>query len=288
MGPSRTLLLSSLSLLLVLGVGCGDDEILVRAAEADKEPAPAVSAEPAAVPSATPVAGAATPVAGTPTPVAGTPTPVPGTATPVAGTPLPVAGAATPVPGTPTPVAGIPTPPKPGIPGSPTPGAPGSPSAGPAGAPSPGQAAAPKPGIPTPPKPGIPTQPPPGGKPGVPGQVSGPTVAVKGAVIWAAWRAGEVKITAFDGDHSGAAGAKAPKVVAFASIARPGPYSILVPQNAGKVYLEAAVDADGDGRPGPLEPQGRAARYPVTVGTAVIDGVDIALTQREAPPGRTR
>jgi len=266
MGPSRTLLLSTLSLVAALGTGCGDDEILVRAAAVDADapgaagaPPAQGEASPAAVPAASPVAGSAMPVPGTPTPVA---------------------GSATPVPGTPTPVAGTPTPPKPGIPGSPPPGAPGAPNAGPAGAP--------RPGIPTPPKPGIPTQPPPGGKAGTPGQVSGPTVAVKGTVAWAGWRAGEVKISAFDADHSGAAGAKAPKVVAFASVARPGPYTILVPQNAGKVYLEAAVDADGDGRPGPLEPQGRADRYPVTVGTAVVDGVDIALREREAPPGRKR
>ncbi len=283
MASPRTFLLSGLA--LFLAAGCGDDEILVRAAEADQDaarvpPAPGEAA-PAAVPSATPVPG-------TPTPVPGTPTPVAGSATPVPGTPTPVAGSATPVPGTPTPVAGTPTPPAPGIPGRPTPGVPGSPSAGPLGAPTAGQPAAPKPGIPTPPAPGVPTQPPPGGKLGVPGQVSGPTVAVKGTVVWAGWRAGEVKITAFDADHSGTAGARSPKVVAFASVGRPGPYSLLVPQNAGKVYLEAAVDADGDGRPGPLEPQGRADRYPVTVGNTPIDGVDISLREREAPPGRKR
>jgi hypothetical protein len=259
MPTPRTLVYPGLALLLA---ACGEDEILLRAAEADKAGnAAGASSPPADVPSATPVAGAPTPVAGTATPVAGAPTPV----------------------------AGTPSPPKPGIPGTPAPGVPGGPtSAGPAGAPTPGAPAAPKPGIPTPPKPGIPTQPPPGGKPGVPGQVSGPTVEVRGSITWAGWRAGEVKITAFDGDHSGAAGARAPKVVAFASVPRPGAYTLLVPQDAGKVYLEAAVDIDGDGRPGPLEPQGRADRYPVTVGRAAIDGVDIALKEREAPPGRKR
>jgi hypothetical protein len=175
----------------------------------------------------------------------------------------------------------------PGIPQEPVPGRPGEPSPGVAAVPTPsapgaGLAGAPAPGIPDPPKPGIPTEP----APGQPGQAQGPTVAVTGTIVYAAYdaaRGGDIKITAFDADHS-IRGGKPPRVVAMAVAKRPGPFTLQAPVGVGKLYVEAAIDEDGDGRPGPLDPQGQADRFPITVKDAAIDGVEIALRKREPPP----
>ena len=48
--------------------------------------------------------------------------------------------------------------------------------------------------------------------------------------------------------------------------------------------MEGSVDEDGDGRPSPQEPQGKADRYPVTVGTAPVTDMLIALERRAPPP----
>ncbi len=176
---------------------------------------------------------------------------------------------------------GIPEEPAPGRPGEPTPGAPGTPGAGAAAAPGAGLAGAPAPGIPEPPKPGIPTEP----APGQPGQAQGPTVAITGTLVYAGYASGDIKITAFDGDHS-VRGGKPPRVVAMAVAKRPGAFTLQAPVGAGKLYIEAAVDEDGDGRPGPLDPQGQADRFPLTVKDSPIDGVSIELRKREPPPRR--
>jgi hypothetical protein len=52
-------------------------------------------------------------------------------------------------------------------------------------------------------------------------------------------------------------------VLSVQNLERPGAFSLAVPKSAAKAYVEAAVDEDGDGRPGPLDPQGQADRYPV-------------------------
>ena len=116
---------------------------------------------------------------------------------------------------------GIPEEPAPGRPGEPTPGAPGTPGAGTAAAPGAGLAGAPAPGIPEPPKPGIPTEP----APGQPGQAQGPTVAITGTLVYAGYASGDIKITAFDGDHS-VRGGKPPRVVAMAVAKRPGAFTL--------------------------------------------------------------
>jgi hypothetical protein len=145
---------------------------------------------------------------------------------------------------------------------------------------APGQ---PQPGVPNQPQPGVPEEPKPG-LPGSPQPNQGPTVAITGTVDYPAWRTGSVRVDAFDGDHS-AHGSKQPSVIASVRIDRIGAFSLLVPQGAGKVYVEAAVDEDGDGRPGPQDPQGVADRYPVTVGTETVSGLTIRLVKRPPPAG---
>ena len=163
-----------------------------------------------------------------------------------------------------------------------------------AGEPGPVQAEAPPTGDPSVPPPGgsvgDPSVPPPGGAPGVPGAPgagNGPSVTLTGVVTYAEWKSGAVQLTAFDGDHAAGAGGH-PKVIGFGTIDRPGPFTVSVPAGAGKVYVEASVDEDGDGRPGPQDPQGKADRFPVTVGDEGVDGLEIRLIKREPPPGSGR
>ncbi len=197
--------------------------------------------------------------------------------------------------------AGSPPPGGAGVAGDPPKGDPTQPPPG--GAPVPGVAGEPAKGDPSQPSPtgrGVPDEPSPappgapgGGKPGIPGdpgarpggvaRVEGPAVAVAGTVAYAGWRAGQVRIDAFDGDHT--RHGTQPGVVASARLDRPGPFSIDVPQGAGKLYFEAVIDEDGDGKPGPQDPMGTADRYPVTVGTTPITGLTITLKRREPPPG---
>jgi hypothetical protein len=107
---------------------------------------------------------------------------------------------------------------------------------------------------------------------------------LSGVVVYPAWTKGAVAVNAFDGDHGARSGTQ-PKIIGMTKIDRPGAFSVNVAQGAGKVYLEATIDEDGDGRPGPLDPQGQADRFPVTVGTDTITGLTITLTRRDPPPG---
>lgn len=239
-------------------LACGKDPILEQA---EAEAAAAKEARPA---------GQAP--AGTPTP------PAPGT--PEGGKPA-GEGAPTPMGPDGQPLPGAPDEPTPGVPTEPAPGAPGSPQLAVAGGAPAVKPGAPAPGVPVEPKPGIPSEPPPGGGGGGP---KGPTVVLSGVVTYPDWKKGKVKISAFDGDH-GTTGGGRPNVVAMAEVDKPGPFTIAVAENAGKIYLEAAIDEDGDGRPGPLDPQGHATRFPVTVAAKPVDGLEILLTRRAPPPG---
>lgn len=176
--------------------------------------------------------------------------------------------------------------PQPGTAAEPTPGTPAEPTPAAPGSPDPAASGAPTPGVPDPPKPGIPEEPTPG-LPGTAPPIVGPTVKVSGTIRYAGYKSGTVRITAFDGDHS-AHGTTPPKVVGQGEATGPGSFSFDLPQDAGKVYVEAVIDEDGDGRPGPLDPQGKADRYPVTVRTADIGGLTIAVEKREPPPTGAR
>ena len=250
--------------------GCGEDPILKAAHDAAAKKA----------------AGSDVPgggqEAGTPEePKPGTPE---GAAPGAAG--QPAAGGTTPgLAGAPAP--GIPEEPEPAPPGSPPPagsqkaGVPEEPKPAPPGSPGgaphgvEGAAGAPlTPGKAEPPAPGAPGSPPP---------ILGPTVTISGFVVYSSWRKGGVRVDAFDGDHT--RHGTQPGVVATARLDKPGAFSLTVPQNAGKVYVEAVVDEDGDGKPGPQDPMGTAERYPVTVETDPVDGLVVELIKHEPPPG---
>jgi hypothetical protein len=114
---------------------------------------------------------------------------------------------------------------------------------------------------------------------------TGPTVQISGSVVYPGWRKGTVKVVVFDGDHTKRSG-KPPAVLSVQNLERPGAFSLAVPKSAAKAYVEAAVDEDGDGRPGPLDPQGQADRYPVTVGDSPVTGLTVTLKATAPPPGR--
>lgn len=241
--------LPTILVLALLGAtGCGKDPIL---AAAEKHHAEAEE-------------GGATGQPGAPTPGAQV---VPG------GTP------GTPVPGGEPGATGAP---QPGIPEQPAPGNPNEPAPAQAGAPSPGQPGGTQAGIAEPPKPGIPIPPKPGA-PGTPPPYDGPTVVVSGTVAYPDYTSGSVRITAFDGDHT-VHSATPPKVVGSSEMKTPGTFEMKVPLNLGRTFLEAVIDENGDGHPGPQDPQGQADRYPVTVKEADIDGLTITLTKRAPPP----
>lgn len=191
--------------------------------------------------------------------------------------------------------------PSPGVAGTPTPGVAGTPPPGVAGTPTPGVPSEPTPGDPRVPPPGgalgDPRVPPPGGSIGVPTgparpggagdpmESQGPSVAVAGTVSYAGYKSGKVKITAFDADHSAGAGQR-PKVVGMAELEKPGAFSFRAPASVKVLYVEAVVDEDGDGRPGPLDPQGQADRYPLRHDGEDVSGLAITLGKREPPPGK--
>ncbi len=187
----------------------------------------------------------------------------------------------------------------PGLPPQPAPAAggvvtPGPSEGGPSGVPPSSAGGEPKP-VQVPDPPPAPQGSPGGGKVGIPGTEgvgipgspppsSGPSVQVSGTVIYDAWKQGEVRIDAFDGDHS--IHGTHPGVIASTRIPKPGPFTISVPEGAGKLYIEAVVDENLDGRPGPQDPMGAAERYPVTVAKTAIGGVAIRLVKHEAPTDR--
>lgn len=184
---------------------------------------------------------------------------------------------------------GSPTPPKPGTPPPVTPVS-STAKPGTAIAPAPGIPDEPAPGRPDEPSPngvGIPDQPPPGGGIGVPQSGSahaGPQVQINGDISFSTWKVGQIRVSAFDGPHANQA-ASNPKIVGEVRLDQPGPFSLMVPENIGNIYLEAAVDEDMDGRPGPQDPQGTADLYPLSVGNSAVSGVMITLQRREPPPG---
>lgn len=163
--------------------------------------------------------------------------------------------------------------PLPGVPVAPgTPGAAGTPGVPVAGSQ----------GVPTEPTPVIVADPKPA-PPGTPQPNAGPQIIISGTVTFSTYKAGDVRITVFDGDHSKPS-TSPPRVLGMAEIAGPGAFSVAVPENVGKVYIEGSIDEDGDGRPGPQEPAGKADRYPLTVGVAAIKGVAVELNRIAPPP----
>lgn len=167
--------------------------------------------------------------------------------------------------------------PSPVAPGAPAPGAPSDPAPGDPGVPVPGDPGAPAPGDPDAPTPGVPDQP----APGVPG-ADGPTVALAGTVAVEGWSGGPIRIDVFDGDQRAAAGsAKRPSVVAQATVDRPGRFEVRVSTSAGRVWVGAFADENGNGRPDPRDPSGWYDRNPVLVDG---DQGDIRLQLEAAPP----
>lgn len=178
----------------------------------------------------------------------------------------------------PTPGGGQPTP---GIPEQPAPGIPDEPGGAPGVEVTPGVAVVGAAGVPSAPQPGVPVEPKPA-PPGTPQPNAGPQAVLSGSVVFPTYTKGVIRVTVFDGDHSNLA-AKPPRVLGMTEIDKPGTFSVSVPAGSGKVYIEGSIDENDDGRPGPQEPQGRAARYPVTVGTTAVTDIGVTL-QRAAPP----
>jgi len=276
---------------------CGKDPILEAAEEAQAEEAARAGSAGASGASGVRPVASRLPGAGAPAAEAAPAGAAAGVAAPADGDPEAVS-AVRKVPSTlfdapaaASPGVGVPEDPTPAPPGQPQPGVPSAPAAGTPTSPTP-VAATPTgkgvPGAPTPvkpqdPLPGRPSEPAPG-LPGSAPPTQGPVVSISGTVRFKEWSAGKVRVTAFDADHQSHPKVP-PKVVGVAQLDKPGAFSMSLPASAGKTYIEATVDVDGDGRPGRLEPVGIADRYPVTVGTSDVTGVTVEVKKVAPPPG---
>lgn len=241
---------------LLLLLACGQDDILTAADEAAPKSSVGAGPRPAG-PADEAAPGGALPVQGThPVDEA-----APGGGSPMAPSTIVAPGAA----------------PTPGVAGTPQPGVAGQPTPGVAGQPTPGV------GQPTPVKAPDPAPAP----PGTPQPNAGPQVTITGTVTFSTYKSGAIRITVFDGDHSKPSSSP-PRVLGMAEITGPGAFSLTVPEASGKVYLEGSIDEDGDGRPGPQEPAGKADRYPVTVGTAPVTGITVTMERIAPPPSGPR
>jgi hypothetical protein len=171
--------------------------------------------------------------------------------------------------------------PVPGVAPQPQPGQANPPVAGVPGEPGEGLPDEPEPGIPEPPAPGDPSQPPPpgGADPGT--QPSIPRSAVSGVVRYEAYRQGSIRVDVFDGDQRDLSAH--PGVVAWADLPAPGPFTVQVPTSAGKVWLSAYNDANGNGRPDDQDPRGYDEGSPVGVEGGDVTGVVIALKYEPQP-----
>lgn len=164
-----------------------------------------------------------------------------------------------------------------GLPGVPQPGV-----GQPGGSGQPGEAGAPSPGVPEEPTPGDPSQPPPGDAGPQSGirAPEGPTVKIRGTVVFPDYTGGPVRVDLFDGDHSNIGGPR-PGIVTRVQMDKPGPFEVSVAQGT-KVWISASNDEDDDGRPSPLEPFGDYSRNPLTADED-SSGVQIVLSKREPP-----
>lgn len=203
----------------------------------------------------------------------------------------------------------------PGVPDEPTPGIPGQPMA-PGEVPSEGTAEDPSPGVPEAPTPGVPEQPepaaagaedrpepPPAGdgavaepEPGVPDEPEpappgspggahhkgkegeptedGPHVTLRGSV-GGEGATGKIRVDLFDGDQRNVSGPR-PKVVGVHELASAGSFEVSIPVSAGRVWVGAYADINGNNRPDKGEPFGWYSRNPVHMGD-VSKPIDITL-----------
>jgi len=118
--------------------------------------------------------------------------------------------------------------------------------------------------------------------PGQPGS-DGPQVRVEGTITVPDWKpGGSVRIDVFDGDQRDLS-APRPSVVGMARLSEPGAFSVSVPASAGRVWLGAYADLNGDDRPSPSEPSGWYGGNPIDLSGAAT-GIDLRLTVEAPPP----
>jgi len=169
----------------------------------------------------------------------------------------------------------------PGRAAQPAPGRAGEPPPGQAGDPTTRRAEDPPPGIPEEPTPGDPGSPPPpgGAQPEPPPNV--PRTTVSGVIVYDGYRAGPIRIDVFDGDQRDFS--RHPGVVAWADLAAPGPFAVLVPTETKKVWISAFNDANLNGRPDDDDPRGYHEKSPVAVDQGDIEGIVVTLVHNPQP-----
>jgi len=172
----------------------------------------------------------------------------------------------------------------------PNPGQTAPPQAGDPGQPGAGSPIQPPPGAPNQPQPGVPEDPTPGA-PGAPQDQTapatapedGPSVTLKGRVRYAEYKSGKVRVDVFDGDQRDFS--KRPGVVGWAELTAPGDFEVTVPTSAGKVWLSAFNDANGNGAPDDMDPTGHLEDNPIRLSDDTLTGLVIDLEYNPRPEG---
>ena len=90
----------------------------------------------------------------------------------------------------------------------------------------------------------------------------GPKVEISGEIKVKNWSQKPIRVNVFDGDHQ--KGEKA-QIVVSEWVKSPGKFSIKIPKSEKAVWLEANIDEDEDGKPGPKDPISWYSKNPLIV-----------------------
>ena len=90
---------------------------------------------------------------------------------------------------------------------------------------------------------------------------SGPKIEISGEIKVKNWSQKPIRINVFDGDHQ--KGEKA-QIVISEWVKTPGKFSLQIPKSEKSIWLEANIDEDEDGKPGPKDPIAWYSKNPLT------------------------
>ncbi len=109
----------------------------------------------------------------------------------------------------------------------------------------------------------------------------GKGVKVSGSVTYTGSQKGTIRVDFLRAQDK----AGFPEIVGSLTLKAPGPFSVDVPQNLGKVQIVAYVDADGNG-PSDGEAAGHPPKDNYDIETDPVSGVDITLSEDAAAQKR--
>ena len=90
---------------------------------------------------------------------------------------------------------------------------------------------------------------------------NGPKIKITGEIKVKNWSKKPIRVNIFDGDHQ--KGEKA-QIVVSEWVKSPGKFSIVVPKGKKSLWIEANIDEDEDGKPGPKDPIAWYSKNPLS------------------------